>query len=298
MNIIISINKPKDITSQDAVTRAKRILKVKKAGHTGTLDPIATGLLIICTNGATRLASYFTDLDKEYTAVMKLGESTDTQDAYGNVIDRSEVVTIEKSSVEDILKSFKGNILQEPPMFSALKHKGKSLYTYARKGIEIDRKPREITIHSMELISFHLPFVTFRTVCSKGTYIRTLCHDIGNKIGIGAHLYELERTAIGQFNIKNSLTYEELRSFSEGDQITKGIYTMNEALSWLPEYTVQESLLRPVIHGNPIKLNTLNLSDDIKQAAGIRIKSPDGTLLAIGSYSDIKNSIKMDVVFA
>jgi tRNA pseudouridine55 synthase len=298
MNIVISINKPKDITSQDAVTSAKRIMKVKKAGHTGTLDPIATGLLIICTNRATRLASYFTDLDKEYTAVMKLGESTDTQDAYGNVIDRSEVVTIEKSSVEDILKSFKGKILQEPPMFSALKHKGKSLYTYARKGIEIDRKPREITIHSMELISFHLPFVTFRTVCSKGTYIRTLCHDIGNKIGIGAHLYELERTAIGQFNIKNSLTYEELRSFSEGDQITKGIYTMNEALSWLPEYTVKESLLRPVIHGNPIKLNTLNLSDDIKLAAGIRIKSPDGTLLAIGSYSDMKNSIKMDVVFA
>ena len=298
MNIVISINKPKDITSQDAVTSAKRIMKVKKAGHTGTLDPIATGLLIICTNRATRLASYFTDLDKEYTAVMKLGESTDTQDAYGNVIDRSEVVTIEKSSVEDILKSFKGKILQEPPMFSALKHKGKSLYTYARKGIEIDRKPREITIHSMELISFHLPFVTFSIVCSKGTYIRTLCHDIGNKIGIGAHLYELERTAIGQFNIKNSLTYNELCSFSEGDQITKGIYTMNEALSWLPEYTVKESLLRPVIHGNPIKLNTLNLSDDIKLAAGIRIKSPDGTLLAIGSYSDMKNSIKMDVVFA
>ncbi len=297
MDIIISINKPIDITSQDAVTRTKKILKVKKAGHTGTLDPMATGLLIICINSATRLASYFSDLDKEYKAVMKLGETTDTQDAYGNIMEKCDEIRIDKTLIEDTLKSFKGKILQQPPMFSALKHKGKSLYKYARQGIEIERKFREVDIHNIELINVDFPYVTFKTQCSKGTYVRTLCHDIGQKLKVGAHLSELVRTAIGPFNIKDSLTFDELMSVSEGEQTDKGIYTMDEALSWLPEFKIHESLLKSVIHGNAIKLNNLKLIDNIKTAAGIKIKSSDGDLLAIGSYSSLDNAIKMDVVF-
>jgi tRNA pseudouridine55 synthase len=298
LDILISINKPKDITSQDAVTRVKRILKVKKAGHTGTLDPLATGLLIICVNRATRLASYFSGLDKEYKAVMKLGETTDTQDAYGNVTGKTGPVHIDKGRIEDTLKSFEGKILQRPPMFSALKHKGKSLYTYARQGIEIERAHREITIYSIKLVAIDLPNVTFTARCSTGTYIRTLCHDIGQKLGVGAHLLELERTAVGPFVIKDSLTFEELQSVSEGEPADKGFYTMYEALSWMPEFKIKGPMLKDAIHGHPIKPGNLEFADDIKSAAGIRIVSPAGDLLAIGSYSSVKNEIKMDVVFA
>ncbi|MEW6600522.1 MAG: tRNA pseudouridine(55) synthase TruB [Nitrospirota bacterium] len=298
MDILIAVNKPKDITSQDAVTRVKRTLKVKKAGHTGTLDPLATGLLIICINRATRLASYFSDLDKEYRAVMKLGETTDTQDAYGNIIARCVTDNIDKGLVEDTLKSFVGTSHQHPPMFSALKHKGRSLYSYARQGIEVERELREITIHRIGLLSVDLPLVTFTVRCSKGTYIRTLCHDIGQKLGVGAHLLELERTAIGPFELKNSLTFDELQAVSEGERADRGFYTMNEALSWMPEFIIKDHMLKSVIHGHPIQLGSMEPSGNMKSASGIKIVSPDGDLLAIGSYSPLKNEIKMDVVFA
>lgn len=298
MDIIISINKPKDITSHDAVASVKRILNVKKAGHTGTLDPLATGLLIICINRGTRLASYFSGLDKEYKAVMKLGETTDTQDAYGKIITQSNTDNVDNDLIEDTLNSFKGTSLQQPPMFSALKHKGQSLYKYARQGIEIDRSHREITIHGIRLIDISLPYVTFKARCSKGTYIRTLCHDIGQKLEVGAHLFELERSAIGPFDLENSLTLEELKSVSEGERADKGVYTMYEALSWMPEFRIKEPMVKAVIHGHPIQLGTLRPAEDILIAAGIRIVTPAGDLLAIGSYSPGKNEIKMDVVLA
>lgn len=297
MDILIGINKPKDITSQDAVTMVKRILKVKKAGHTGTLDPLATGLLIICIDRATRLASYFSCLDKEYKAVMKLGETTDTQDAYGKITDKSDTDNVDQNSIEDTLKSFEGTSLQHPPMFSALKHKGRSLYKYARQGIEVERSLREITIHSIGLMNIDLPYVTFKVRCSKGTYIRTLCHDVGQKLGVGAHMLELERTAIGPFNLGNGLTLEELKSVSEGEPADKGFYTMYEALSWMPEFKIKGSMLKDIIHGHPIQLGNLSPGEDIKSAPGIRIVSPEGDLLAIGSHSPLKNEIKLDVVF-
>ncbi len=306
MDIVISINKPKNITSLDAVLKVKKILKVKKAGHTGTLDPIATGLLLICVNRATRLASYFSLLDKEYEAVMKLGETTETQDAYGRVIEKKDRIEVNKTQIENTLKTFIGKIVQQPPMFSALKHKGRPLYKLARKGIKIERKSREVNIHHIELLSIDLPYVTFKTVCSKGTYMRTLCHDIGKKLGVGAHLFELKRTAIGQFNVKDSLTFEELRSVdieqigtSQFRPENKDIYIMDESLSWLPELKIKESLVRCVKNGSPIKINRCpDFHDDFKKAEGIKIKSPDDELLAIGSYSADKNIIKMDVVFA
>ena len=299
MDIIISINKPKGITSHDAVSKVKRNLKVKKAGHTGTLDPMATGLLLVCVNRATRIASYFSNLDKEYRAVMKLGEATDTQDAEGQVISRCDSIDVDDADIREALESFEGNILQQPPMFSALKHKGKPLYKLARKGIEIERKPREVHIKYIKLLDINLPYVTFKTLCSKGTYIRTLCDDIGRKLGTGAHLYELERSGIGQYGIDESLSFNELESIIQGEPINKGIYTMDEALSWLPEFKIKDILLKQVVHGNPIKLNNrTDFSDNLKSAAGIRIKSHDGALLAIGSFSAVKNMIKMDIVFS
>jgi tRNA pseudouridine55 synthase len=299
MDIVLNLNKPRDISSQDAVSKAKKIMKVKKAGHTGTLDPSATGVLLVCLNKATRLASYFSALDKEYRVVMKLGEVTDTQDATGKVIERSEGIEVDNALIKDALRSFEGKTIQHPPMFSALKHKGTPLYKYARKGIEIERKSREINIRHIELSDIELPYVTFSAVCSKGTYMRTLCNDIGKKLCVGAHLFALERTATGQFDIIDSLTLEELTDISKGQSIAKGVYTMDEALSWLPEFKINKLLTKPVTHGNPIKLNSFpEPSSELKAATGIRIKSTDGDLLAIGSYSADRNIIKMDVVFA
>jgi tRNA pseudouridine55 synthase len=299
MDLIIALNKPKDITSQDAVTKVKKILKVKKAGHTGTLDPIATGLLLVCTDRATRLASYFSSLNKEYKAVMKLGEATDTQDAYGKIVSRSDRVEIDKGTLEDAIRSFQGKILQQPPMFSALKHEGRPLYKLARKGIEVDRKPREVCVHDIELLNIDPPFVTFRTVCSKGTYIRTLCNDIGKRLGVGAHLSALQRTGIGQFRIGSSLTFEELSVLEMNAPTGKGVYTMDRALSWMPELTITGPVMKAVTHGNPISGSEIvRLSDEYRKAEGIRIKTADGGLLAVGSFSAEKNLIKMDVVFA
>ena len=299
MDLIIALNKPKDITSQDAVTKVKKILKIKKAGHTGTLDPMATGLLLVCVNRATRLASYFSNLDKEYRAVMKLGETTDTQDAYGKIISRTDNVEIDNDLLEDAIKSFRGKILQQPPMFSALKHEGRPLYELARKGIEIDRKHREVNIHDIEMLDINFPYVTFRVSSSKGTYIRTLCDDIGKKLRVGAHLFELERTAIGHFRIEDSLTIKELMALDINGPAGKGIYTMDKALSWMPELKIDEMTVKGVTHGNPIKVNSaLKTSDNYKTAESIKIKSPDGELLAVGSFSPEKNIIKMDVVFA
>jgi len=294
MDLIISLNKPKGLTSQEATSEVKKILKAKKAGHTGTLDPMATGLLLICTDKATRITQYLSSLDKEYEAVMKLGETTDTQDRDGAIISQTDKIEIQEEMIRKTLESFKGRLFQKPPMFSALKHKGKPLYKYARKGVDIPRKPRSVYIHEIELLNINLPFVTFRTLCSKGTYIRTLCDDIGKKLSVGAHLFELKRISIGPFNIKNALSIEELNS-TRGFLRSKGIYTIDEALSWLPELKIKKSLIKAVRNGAPIKTD-VPLSEGIRAAPGIRIKSPADELLAIGSFSPEQQVIKMDVV--
>jgi tRNA pseudouridine55 synthase len=320
MDLIINLNKPEGITSQDATLKVKKILKAKKAGHSGTLDPTATGILLICTNRATRLASYFSSLDKEYKAVIKLGEATDTQDAQGNVIKKSNRVEVDKTVIKNTLKSFEGKIIQKPPMFSALKYKGKPLYKYAKKGIDIPRKSREVHIHRIKLLNINLPFVGLMTVCSKGTYIRTLCDDIGKKLGIGAHLFKLERTAIGPFKIKDAMSIEELNSLNlnhlqypvrkkallpkgacpvgQEALLPNGIYTIDSALSWMPELKIKKSLVKGVKNGIPIKISDCpDFSDDLKTATGIKLKSPDGEFLAVGSFLAGKNVVKMDVVF-
>jgi tRNA pseudouridine55 synthase len=297
MDCIINLNKPRDISSHDAVSKVKKILKAKKAGHAGTLDPLATGVLIVCVNRATRLASYFSGQDKEYRAVMKLGETTDTQDAYGTILEKRDITDIDEGNIRNVLLSLKGTLLQKPPMFSALKHKGTPLYKFARKGIDVERKTREITVHEIELIDIDLPYVTFRTVCSTGTYIRTLCNDIGNELGTGAHLFRLERSAVGQFHINDSLTIEELDAHKERADV-KGVYSIDRALAWMPELTIHESLVGGVKNGAPIPSSQCDISsEELKSAAGIRIKSPDNELLAVGGYSPEKDEIRMKVVF-
>jgi tRNA pseudouridine55 synthase len=215
---LLNINKPKDLTSHDVVLILRRLLRIKKIGHTGTLDPKATGVLLICLGKATKLSSLLSSKEKEYIAKMRIGITTDTQDIWGNILRKERVERIEKEEILKIFDNFIGEISQIPPMYSAIRYKGKRLYQIARKGKEVERKPRKVTINFIKLMDYKKSFypeVTFRVSCSSGTYIRTLCHDIGENLGFGACLSSLIRTKIDSYNIENSITLEELRRIIE-----------------------------------------------------------------------------------
>jgi tRNA pseudouridine55 synthase len=249
MNLAVNLNKNLHNTSHDAVTATKKIFKVRKAGHAGTLDPLATGVLIVCLNEATKITGYLADLDKEYIMTAKLGETTDTYDAEGPAVRRVGKVNVGLSEIEEALARFTGEIQQVPPMYSAIKREGKPLYELARQGIEVERKPRKVTISSISILKFESPFLTVRVACSKGTYIRSLCHDMGEALGVGAYVTELTRTRIGHFSIENAATLEEL-PFK-----TEAIYSLDAALQHLPSVRVEGDDLKRAKNGNPVKLS-------------------------------------------
>lgn len=213
LNGILLIDKPQNITSHDVVNFVRRRLSVKKVGHSGTLDPMATGVLVVLLGNATKLASKFTNFDKEYYSELTLGAMTDTSDAQGKIIrnfPESSYSNLKKEDFEVVLESFKGEINQVPPMFSALRFKGHRLYDLARRGIEVPREPRKIKIFELELLEFNLPKISFRVVCSKGTYIRKLSEDIGETLGCGAYQSKLRRTRVGEFKIQNTILLDDL----------------------------------------------------------------------------------------
>ncbi len=277
MNIIVNFNKEKGITSHDAVQSVKKFFKVKKAGHAGTLDPIATGVILICLNEATKITGFLADLDKEYIMTAKLGESTDTYDSEGRIIKKVDIsnISLGIEDIKKIIRGFIGPIEQVPPMFSAIKASGKPLYELARKGIEIERKPRIITINSIDIINLEMPFLSLKVSCSKGTYIRSLCNDIGNALGIGAHIVELTRTRIGDFSIENSSKISELPNK------TSALHTIDSALRHLPEVRLKGDNLKRARNGNPFKL-----AEGDYQGHYIRLKDPDGRLLGIGKVTN------------
>ncbi|NCG08208.1 MAG: tRNA pseudouridine(55) synthase TruB [Verrucomicrobia bacterium] len=207
---ILLVDKPSGITSHDVVDRVRRIFHMKKVGHAGTLDPMATGLMIILVGKATKVSQYLMSMDKEYTGTMRLGQSTDSQDAEGVVTEERPVPELTEAEVLAQMKTFVGDQYQTPPMFSAKKVGGQPLYKLARKGKTVEREPRVIHIHRFEMKHFALPEISFLVACSKGTYIRTIAHDLGEKFGCGAHLNVLRRTGIGDFKIENSSTLEVL----------------------------------------------------------------------------------------
>ena len=214
MNGVIVVDKPKGITSNKILGKVKKILNIKKAGYTGTLDPFATGVLPICLNEATKLIPYLNEDYKEYIGIIKLGIETDTLDETGNILNNKTVGKIEESDILTCLYSFKGSISQIPPMYSALKIDGVRLYSMARKGKVVERKPRKIFIDDIQLLSFKSPCIEFYVRCSKGTYIRSLASDIGNKLGYGGCLKELKRVSSGQFNIDKSFNLSEIEENS------------------------------------------------------------------------------------
>lgn len=214
---ILLIDKPKGLTSHDVVDVIRRKFKFKKVGHAGTLDPMATGLLIILVGSFTKKSAHFLNYDKEYEAELLLGVSTDTADAEGKVIDKKDL-NVSKEEIEKAFKSFRGEIKQIPPMFSAKKIKGKPLYKYARKGMVLKREPKTVLIEKLEIKTITFPSINFYVKCSKGTYVRQLAHDIGEKIGSGAHLTSLRRTKIGPFDVKNAISPAKLQDYLENNE--------------------------------------------------------------------------------
>ncbi|HVU35700.1 MAG TPA: tRNA pseudouridine(55) synthase TruB [Opitutaceae bacterium] len=214
---ILLIDKPRDHTSHDVVARLRGILRMKRVGHAGTLDPMATGLLIILVGKATRVSQYLISLDKEYEGTIELGKVTDTQDADGEMMETRPVPPLTEEQVRAAMNGFLGDQYQTPPMYSAIKIDGVPLYKSARKGEEVEREPRFIRVMSWELTRFGLPQFDFRLRCTKGTYVRTLAHDLGQKLGCGAHLAALRRTATANFNVAQAVTLEQLQAMSPGE---------------------------------------------------------------------------------
>ncbi len=211
MDGILNINKPKGMTSHDVVIQIRKVFRLKKVGHAGTLDPDATGVLVICLGKATKAVRFLVNDNKEYEAVMILGVSTDSQDASGRILRKVDDLKVSELEVRKAMEKLQGRTDQIPPMLSAIHYQGKRLYQLARQGKVVERAPRKIKIFSLEILGMELPRVKFHVVCSKGTYIRTLCADAGEILGCGAHQAELIRIRSGDFHIRDSLTLEELR---------------------------------------------------------------------------------------
>jgi len=229
---VLLLDKPEGLSSNHALQRAKRALDARKAGHTGTLDPFATGLLICCMGRATKICGSMLNADKTYVATLRFGEETDSGDLTGNVIFKAEdgFQGVSPEALLEVLPEFRGAIQQVPPMYSALKRDGRPLYEYARQGIELERPPREVTIHRLELLDFDGMQATLLVDCSKGTYIRTLAQDIGRRLGCGAHLVALRRTRIGPFDISNSVGLEALQTMENPQQALLPLHALPAGL--------------------------------------------------------------------
>lgn len=225
---VLLVDKPPDHTSHDVVARLRGKLQMKKIGHAGTLDPMATGLLIMLVGKATRISQYLISLDKEYTGAIEFGKITDSQDAEGRVMETRPVPPLTRAEVEQAMRGFLGDQYQMPPMYSAIKIDGVPLYKKARKGEDVEREPRFIRVSAFELTDFALPRIDFRLRCSKGTYVRTIAHDLGQKLGCGAHLAALRRTATDKFNVSQALTLDQIMGMGL-PEIEQRLIPMHEA---------------------------------------------------------------------
>lgn len=257
MDGVLIIDKPAGLTSYEVVDRVKRILKIKKVGHGGTLDPFTTGVLLILIGQATKLSQFLIKDSKLYQAVMKLGVETDTQDLTGKVTHRCEVLGLRESAVREAFAAFTGKISQLPPMYSAVKHRGVPLYRLARKGEQVERKLRAVTIYQLKVCRIELPNIYFETSCSSGTYIRTLAADIGKRLGCGAHLTELRRIKSGAFGIEQAITLRDLEAAVEQGSVGKWIIPLAQVLAGLPQIQAGEALALKIRQGKLITARDL-----------------------------------------
>jgi tRNA pseudouridine55 synthase len=272
---VILLDKPAGYSSSQAVQKVRWLLQARKAGHTGSLDPFATGMLPICLGEASKTAGFMLDALKTYLATALLGRATTTGDIEGETSREMEVPDLDHAQINAVLSEFRGEIEQVPPMYSALKHQGQPLYKLARAGQEVARKARPVTIHSLELVNWAPPILEFRVHCSKGTYVRTLAEDIAEKLGSCAHLRSLRRLRVEPFREQDMITLEELLSRAESESLEDCLLPVDSGLAGWPSVTLEESTMIRFRHGNPV--------EQVVGAAGpVLVYGPEKKLLGIG----------------
>jgi tRNA pseudouridine55 synthase len=278
---ILVVDKPVDMTSAALVGKIKRLLQVKKIGHTGTLDPFATGVLVCCMGKATRLAHFLLKCDKTYEGVLYLGVETDTQDKTGTVICPPKEAVFSLDAISHAMKQFEGVINQKPPVYSALKVNGVPLYRLARGGRPVQKPARQVVISSITIMEVRLPEVRFEVTCSSGTYVRTLCADIGGYLGCGGHLKELRRTRCGGFSIRQAVSLQDVAALAASGQIQSRILDMDKALPEMPACRVSRPLAEKVKKGVWLTREDLILENSPDEEDVIKIMDADNHLIAI-----------------
>jgi tRNA pseudouridine55 synthase len=285
MDGILAVWKPAGWTSHDVVAKVRRLLKLKRIGHTGTLDPMVTGVLPLCLGRSTRVVEYVQERPKAYEAVLKLGIATDTEDMTGEVLASETVRTLSMQDVEEVLHSFVGEIEQVPPMFSAVKVDGKRLYELAREGKTVDRKPRKVTIYRMELgvcqLDMEQPEITFTAECSKGTYIRTLCVDIGKALGVPATMKSLTRTMSGGITAEQCLTLEQIEQLQATGELESRLVSPELAISHIPMAIVGEEAAVKALRGQKLSLRSASVQEPWVHGTLFRVTDAGGAMLGI-----------------
>ena len=298
LNGIVVVDKPKGISSAGVVARVKGIFGVKKVGHTGTLDPFATGVLICCINQATRLSQFFLKGDKVYEAELVLGAVTDTQDATGTVVERHPLDGVSAEQVKEMAARFVGTITQVPPVYSALKHQGTPLYKLARRGSPVEKPARPVRINHLEILEVNLPTVRFSVSCSSGTYVRTLCADIGRKLGCGGHLRALCRTASCGFPIDAAFSLEVLAEFRLQGRLGESVIPMNEALPFMPAAVADDGLAKRIRNGTKLSESDLPIPPRVSEQGVFKVLDPHGRLIAVLAESPAAGSYNYCCVFS
>lgn len=297
---ILAVHKPAGWTSHDVVAKVRGIVRLKRIGHTGTLDPEVTGVLPLCLGRATRVVEYLQELPKEYHAVLRLGYATDTEDITGNVIETAEEVNVTESEALAALQSFTGRISQVPPMFSAVKVNGKRLYELAREGKTVERKSREVTIHEIEMTDFHpgdgYTDISFRVLCSKGTYIRTLCVDIGRKLGLPSVMVKLVRTVSAGITEEQCLTLEQIEQFMKDESLHSRLIPVDQSIEYLPRHTVSEEKRDAALQGQ--RLSARAVEPAVRSSEPIRLYDIDGNFLGIYKQQEDTGAIIPVKVFS
>ena len=298
INGVINIYKEPGYTSHDVVAKLRGITHQRKIGHTGTLDPAAEGVLCVCLGAATRICDMLTDETKEYEATLLLGVTTDTLDTTGEVLSRSSV-NVSEEEITEVINSYIGDIMQVPPMYSALKVDGKKLYELAREGKEIERKPRPVTIHDIQICNIELPRITMKVICSKGTYIRTLCDDIGRDLGCGGAMEHLARTRVGDFTIDKAYKLDQIREYMEKDSLADILISPFDMFSKLPVLRTNNHGDKMASNGNILALGDLCDIDKISlhNNERVRVVSNDGFFYGIYVYFEKNKILKPDKMF-
>ena len=288
---VINIHKEKGYTSHDVVAKLRGIVGQKKIGHTGTLDPDAVGVLPVCLGRATKVCDLLTDKDKVYEAVLLLGQETDTQDTSGEILSKKDTSELMEPEVREAILSFVGDYEQVPPMYSALKVNGKKLYELAREGKTVERKARNVQIFSIEILEIDLPRVRMSVHCSKGTYIRTLCHDIGQMLGCGGCMDKLLRTKVGCFELKDTLRLAQIDELAKAGVVEEKIITVDELFSEYPSMWIKPAFDVVGHNGNRIEPRMLQ-EKLLTNMERLRVYDSEGVFLGIYEYSKERKDYK------